>query len=578
MPRPPNRAVGIATALVTALGFTIAGPAFAGTGRVSLLIKTNVDLTPEVVDAIAQQSVSVSYVWPEIRAMAIVTSSGKVSELQAHPLVQLVEPDVEGSAIGSPPTEGTNPETVLVPMGTTAITTWNQDMANTSGSAETGSGVTVVVLDSGLPQNWEEFLPENSVDLTHAAGFGAEGWGDFHNEQVAVRGVGGHIGLFPHGLAVSSVIAGFPSEFGLIGGSAPGARLLPIRVLNQFNSGWFSWFTAAMLYIADLKASGAVPGPLVVNFSIQAQGSSLVFTDALNYAISQGVLFVTIAGNFHPFATVSFPGRLPQSITAAATGWVREGQAPQPWFFGDVPEGDGSEAYIAPFSGREPGTVPAGSLIDVAAPGSFVFGEWLYGPGFSEGRQVAFDAVDNFIFGTSFAAPHVAGIVARMLEKNPGLTQAEAEVALRSTALAIPDSPAPFATALSFVPPWDGRATGAGLAQGAEAVAATPLPVVNVAPASPARRGSFEAASIRVITRPGTGSYELRLRGFPEGPRNVSLYDVQGRLVRDWTLTGSDGVVWDGRQADGARAPSGVYFVRGRASGTISNTRMVLTR
>ena len=74
--------------------------------------------------------------------------------------------------------------------------------------------VTVAVVDSRLPQNWPELLPVGSVDVEHAAGFGAEGWGDFHSQVNAIRGVGGHVGLFPHGLAVSSVIVAFPSDFG----------------------------------------------------------------------------------------------------------------------------------------------------------------------------------------------------------------------------------------------------------------------------------------------------------------------------------------------------------------------------
>jgi subtilisin family serine protease len=293
----------------------------------------------------------------------------------------------------------------------------------------------------------------------------------------AIRGTGGHIGLFPHGLAVSSLIVGFPSEAGPIGGVAPGARILPIRVLNQFNFGWFSWFTAGILHVGQLKADGALTGPVVINFSIQAGSNSAILASAIDYATSHGVVFVTIAGNFGPDpGSISFPGRRPQSITAGAVGWLREfcePYCPGPWFFGDVPEGDPTQIYVAGFSGREADPPASPSLIDVLAPGSFVFGEWLFGPGFSEGHEVAFDAVDNFIFGTSFAAPHVTGIAAQMLQKNPGLDQAAVETILRSSALPIPPS-FDLATPVQFVPGWGGNATGAGLARGAAAVAATP--------------------------------------------------------------------------------------------------------
>ncbi len=216
--------------------------------------------------------------------------------------------------------------------------------------------------------------------------------------------------------------------------------------------------------MARLKVDGELPGPVVINFSIQARGDSTILKDAIDYAIAQGVLFVTIAGNFGPDpGSIAFPGRLPESITAGAVGWVSQFATPQ-WFFDAVPPDDPGQIYVADFTGREiPGEPPA-SRIDVLAPGSFVFGEWLFGPGFSEGREVAFDAIDNYIFGTSFACPHVAGIAAQMLQKNPGLTQSQAESILRNTALAIPPDV------------WDPGATGKGLVRGVAAVGATQAP------------------------------------------------------------------------------------------------------
>ena len=453
-------------------------------GTIPFLVQSKVALTPNVVAAIGSHVVQVTYIWPEINAMAVKVNPSKFLELASDPLVALVEADEQGQAPGesSDGAAGVAAPSVVVPLpdSSATIQTWNQDMADTPGTGFDGTGVTVAVVDSGLPQNWEEFLPPGTVvDTEHAAGFGAEGWGDFHSPVNAVRGVGGHIGLFPHGLAVSSVILGFPSELGAIGGAAPAVTILPVRVLNQFNFGWFSWFTAGILHVGRLKAEGALPGPVVINFSIQATGNSIILKSAIDYAISQGVLFVTIAGNFGPsMGSIAFPGRLPESITAGAAGWRSEGCIPpvctSPWFFADVPENDPSQVYVATFSGREASPPPSPTTIDVLAPGSFVFGEWLFGPGFSEGREVAFDAVDNFIFGTSFAAPHVAGIVAQMLEKNPSLTQSQAEGILRSTALTIPTAPGGAFTPFQFVFPWDTNATGSGLARGAAAVAATP--------------------------------------------------------------------------------------------------------
>ena len=562
-----------------------------GTGSVSLLVKTRVDITPSVLSSISGHAVRVSSVWPEIRALAVVANTNKIVDIEANPFVAFVERDVEaGVTINSEPESAAEIPAVVVPLSTatTPIQTWNQDMADTPGSGKTGAGVTVAMIDAGLPQNWQEFLPEDCVDLEHAAGFGAEGWGDFHAQINAIRGAGGHIGLFPHGLACSSVIVGFPSDAGFIGGAAPGAKILPIRVLNQFNTGWFSWFAAAFVYVGNLKASGAIPGPMVVNFSIQAGSNSQILKDAIDYAISQGVLVVTIAGNFNPFLPVSFPGRLPEVITAGASGWRSEGGAPGAWFFGDVPEGDASQIYVASFSGREPPSVPAASQIDVLAPGSFVFGEWLYGPGFSEGRAMGFNAIDNFIFGTSFAGPHVVGIVAQMLEKNHTLTQADAEAILRATALPVPASPAYFFTPIgNFVPAWDDHAVGAGHVQGTAAVAATPPgPAVaaRFGRGMGARTGPEEPTaprlSVRISSPVGSVPVEFGMKNAAGSGYRATVFDLSGRLVRRWEgeiRMGGRGT-WDGRRRDGSEARSGVYFLRVESGDQAATAKVVLSR
>lgn len=441
-------------------------------GAVALLVQTRGALTAGVASEIASHALGVSYVWPEIHAMALTATSSGASQLRADPNVALLEVDGNGSVPDSGASvNGTGP---LFPVpqspSTSPLESWNLQMAQTSAPVYNGTGVTIALLDSGLPPNWSDFLPPGSVDTAYAAGFGPLGYGSYLNPVQPIVGNGGYYGLFPHGLAVSSVLVGFPSPLGPVDGSAPGAKILPIRVLNQFNFGYFSWFIAAFLYVAHLKASGALPGPVVINFSIQSTGFSFILQEAIDYAIAHGVLVTTIAGNFGPgFGSIAFPGSLPESITVGAAGWVGIDQSPG-WVFGPVPSGDASQFFVDGFSGR-------GYLldqVDVVAPGTFVFGEWAVGPGFSEGHEVAFPAFDNFIAGTSFACPHVAGIVARMLQKDPALTQSEAEALLKGTALPIPDNPNGLILPIGFVFPWDAYASGAGLVQGMEAVAATP--------------------------------------------------------------------------------------------------------
>jgi subtilisin family serine protease len=456
--------------LSTFTTLTVVTAASDSSGNVQVLVRSKGPLTPDALAAISAIGSKVSYVWPEINSLAMMVSVSKMGNLMNSPYVDLVETDQETTVDSgnNAPSAGATPTLTAVPIfaSTTPLQTWNQSMAQTTGSGFDGTGVTVAVVDSGLPQNWPDFLPAGSVDLDHAAGFSAEGKGSFLGTANAKLGVGGAIGLFPHGLAVSSIIVGFPSEFGPVGGAAPGAKILPIRVLTRFNSGWYSWYVAAFMYLADLKASGAIPGPMVINFSIQSRGFNArqVVADAIDYAISKGIVFVTIAGNFGPDpGSISFPGQLPEAITVGATGWVGQFSTPT-WSFSPVPPNDPLQVYVPDFSGREFASDPPATRIDVVAPGSFVFGEWLIGPGFSEGREVAFDPVENFIFGTSFACPHVVGIAAQMLSKNPTLNQGQVETILRNTALSIPSSVA------------DPAATGKGLVRGTLAVANTPAP------------------------------------------------------------------------------------------------------
>jgi subtilisin family serine protease len=102
----------------------------------------------------------------------------------------------------------------------------------------------------------------------------------------------------------------------------------------------------------------------------------------------------------------------------------------------------------------------------------------------------------RFDAGTSFASPHVAGIAALMLQKNPGLTAAQIEEILENTAFPVPpgcgnlmvDVHGPghwwsfrwtdLANVVFFnvTACWNASQAGHGLVQADAALAATPLP------------------------------------------------------------------------------------------------------
>ncbi len=61
-----------------------------------------------------------------------------------------------------------------------------------------------------------------------------------------------------------------------------------------------------------------------------------------------------------------------------------------------------------------------------------------------------------------------------------------------------------------------------------------------------------------------------------DGPAELAIYDLRGRLLRDFAIEGHGSLSWDGRDAAGNELPSGIYFTRmGDASASL---KLVLLR
>ena len=193
---------------------------------------------------------------------------------------------------------------------------------------------------------------------------------------------------------------------------APGATVIPVKVLNQSGKGWSSVVARGITYIADLKANGALKGkPVVINMSLGGPELDAMEKAAIDYAISKGVIVVASAGN-EGEAGMGYPGAYAPVISAAASGWIGE-WAPKVngavnnawWVASNVPDPNAAaNFYITDFSSRQ----LTGQDLDVAAPGS-----WVVGPYQTNGQLSYY-----FLGGTSMASPHVAGTVALMLEED----------------------------------------------------------------------------------------------------------------------------------------------------------------
>ncbi|MFM7786556.1 MAG: S8 family peptidase, partial [Gammaproteobacteria bacterium] len=267
-----------------------------------------------------------------------------------------------------------------------------------------------------------------------------------------------------HGTHVTSTILGYSLGGVSVNGVAPMATVIPVKTLGQNGSGWSSVIARGITYVADLKAGPLAGAPVVINMSLGGSVLDAIEKAALDYAISKGVIIVASAGNSGTRG-MGYPGAYAPVISVAATGWTGEWVGGRTWWFSrDVPDPtDIRDNFIANFSSRQ----KAGQDLDVAAPGSAVVGPYEVNSG-----QLSY----YFLSGTSMASPHVAGIAALMLQKNPGLSQAQVEAILEDSAIPLPagsrtvSSPSGSVSTVS----WGADATGAGIVTADRALGLTP--------------------------------------------------------------------------------------------------------
>ena len=458
-----------AAALVVA-ALLLAGGVYVSGAPQDRMIGVNVVLKGGITKAALAELGRFGRVRDEIPALNAVTLQARESELaaiQALPVVVSASPDAER--------KGAPVDTVEATDFGDGLSTWDLDAINVTdfGFANRrvnydGRGVYVAVLDSGLLDSWRQYFPEERIAVDYARSFG---------------GGGGEVGTVStqpnkwehdqnsHGTHVTSTILGYAFGANPINGVAPMATVIPVKVLNQTGSGWSSVIARGITYVADLKAGPLAGHPVVINMSLGGSRLDAMEKAAIDYAIGKGVIIVASAGN-EGDAGMGYPGAYAPVISVAASGWVGEWTSSN-WWYRNVPEPThAADFYITDFSSRQ----LAGQDLDVAAPGS-----WVLGPYQTNSGQTSF----YFLGGTSMASPHVAGIVALMAQKNPGLTAADAETILQSSAIPLPPGSRVVRDGYGGVVTysWGAEATGSGLA-----TADAALNAVSDTPAAPASK------------------------------------------------------------------------------------------
>jgi subtilisin family serine protease len=174
--------------------------------------------------------------------------------------------------------------------------------------------------------------------------------------------------LMGHGCGVAGIIAANANNGEGIAGVAPNARIMPLRVLDAQGLGTYSNVAAAIVYAVDNGAE-------IINLSLGGANASDLLADAIGYAATRGVTVVAASGNTGREG-VLYPAAYSSVIAVGAVNRSLE------------------RAIFSTY----------GPQVDLMAPGQDVYTTTL--TGYARAN------------GTSFAAPHVAGVAA--LEKAAG--------------------------------------------------------------------------------------------------------------------------------------------------------------
>lgn len=257
----------------------------------------------------------------------------------------------------------------------------------------TGEGVVVAVVDSG-------------VDASHE---------DLQGQILSGRSfvdpsTDGTVDGSGHGTHVSGTIVANANNGIGIAGVAPGAKVLPVQVLNHEGWGYTSDVAAGVAWAAD-------NGAHIINLSLGSRNPSELMAAAVEYASGRGALIFAAAGNGSSWGP-SYPAMYPHVEAVSSVDW---------W---------GWKSMFSSF----------GDYVDFAAPGENILST-IPGP-------------DPYLWarGTSMASPHAAAVAALLMATpEQGLLDTEAVLeAMRASAVMV-EQKAPGVIEDSWGP--DGRHT-----------------------------------------------------------------------------------------------------------------------
>ncbi|MEE3199378.1 MAG: S8 family serine peptidase [Planctomycetota bacterium] len=257
-----------------------------------------------------------------------------------------------------------------------------------------GAGRIVAVLDSGIDADHLD-LQEGILEQygQHFLDQGADTGEDFDDDNG-------------HGTHVSGILA---SRGNLTPpGIAPGASIIPVKVLDRRNVGWFTDWAAGIEYVVDLHQGDNGLSIDVINMSLASHSlyeqscndAHEGIAGAVTAAHELGILVLAASGNNGSDNSLALPSCMNEVISVGSTL-------------------DTSPGTISTFTNRS-------ARLDILAPG-----ENIVSTGNTGGNAA--------ISGTSQATPHISGAICLMLEANPGLTADQVIATLLATGTEVND-------------------------------------------------------------------------------------------------------------------------------------------